>query len=81
MIETLSQRAAIAARDGIEKAIHALEMSVKIEMKDQPHSKTNIYFAKLREEELAALEELKKLRAVLHGRVFDAYKEENPAKT
>ena len=77
-IDHLTQLAAMAARDGIELAIKEQE---KLIAGDEDWWKKNDhaeYFKKQKEDRKNAIEQLKRLRAELHGRTFDAYKEENP---
>ena len=77
-IESMTQIAAIAARDGLELAIKEQERLIGGDeewLKKNDHAD---YFKKQKEDRKKAIEQLKRLRAELHGRVFDAYKEENP---
>ena len=76
-LDTLNQSAAIAARDGVERGIAVLEARLKVDIK-LIHVDVQDYFRKQRTQDLAGLEQLKKLRGELNRRVFDAYKEENP---
>lgn len=77
MLEKLSQTAAIAARDGIESAIGGLEQRIKIKL-DDINPAAREYFVERLKQDKAAIQQLKKLRAEIHGRVFDAYQDENP---
>lgn len=76
MIETLNQAAAIAARDGVERAIANIEARIKIKLNDI-NDAAKEYFALQMTDDKSALEQLHAFRAELHKRVFDAYKSEH----
>lgn len=77
-IQNLTQTAALLARDGVEYAINAAEKSISGDDEWLKRSEQADYIRKSREEKKKAIEQLKKLRAELNGRVFGAYKEEHP---
>lgn len=74
-IEKLNQRAALLAREGVERGIASLETSLKIKLDNVPDDQKN-YFKEQRKDERAALDQLVALRAALNKRAFDAYLEE-----
>lgn len=74
-IDTLNQMAAIAARDGVERGIAAIEARIKVKM-DGINEAAKEYFVALLKADKAALEQLIAFRAALNRRVFDAYKAE-----
>jgi hypothetical protein len=78
IIETLNQLGAILASGGIEFAIKEAEKSISTDDEWIKKCENADYVRKCKAETKSAIEQPKRLRAVLNGRVFDAYKEENP---
>lgn len=74
MLTKLNQTAAIYARNGLDHAIKELETLLKINTKEWEQAE---YFEEKKAEYKKSIRQLEWLRAELHGRVFDAYKEEN----
>lgn len=71
----LNFSAAAAARGGIEKAIEDVERRVRADFSGFPPH-THEYYKEQLAKDKEALKQLQKLRALLHGRVFQAYAEE-----
>lgn len=77
-IETLTHVSAMLAREGIDSALQEAERKMRICEKFFKDDKYDEYSKKLVVEYKISIQQLGKLRADLHGRAFDAYKEENP---
>ncbi len=74
MIEKLNVLAAIALRDAIEAAISHNETAIKQKPLDGLRPDAEKYFASQHAERVEAIAQLKALRKIAHGRVFDAQK-------
>ena len=72
MLEKLDTLAAMTLRDAVENSIAHLEKEVAKKEMEGLRVEADAYFRKLHKEQLAAIEQLKRVRREVHGRVFES---------